>query len=81
MQHKDFSSINHNSSQSVAKYMNKVVQPSDKRVLDNVLLEILTEGKRLSRKSICARLLSRMERVQSASEQKSYQTLVGQLFD
>lgn len=50
-------------------------------MLGQIVVEILREGKILNRKSLCTKLLSRMDLAVDKEEESRYQTLIGLLFD
>ncbi|MCK3250699.1 hypothetical protein MZH08_27165 [Escherichia coli] len=43
--------------------------------------QILKDGRNLSRKSLCAKLLCRLEQATGEEEQKHYNALIGLLFE
>jgi len=70
-----------NTANAIAQYFNKANQPSQQETLGQIVVEILREGKILNRKSICTRLLYRMEQASDREEESRYQTPIGLLFD
>ncbi|KRV77948.1 two-component-system connector protein YcgZ [Escherichia coli] len=46
-----------------------------------IVTEILKDGRNLSRKSLCAKLLCRLEHATGEEEQKHYNALIGLLFE
>ncbi|MCU6679470.1 regulatory protein YcgZ [Leclercia tamurae] len=66
---------------AITQYFNKANQPSQQETLGQIVVELLREGKILNRKSICTRLLYRMEQATDQEEESRYQTLIGLLFD
>lgn len=70
-----------NTANAIAQYFNKANQPSQQEMLGQIVVEILREGKILNRKTICTRLLYRMEQASDREEESRYQTLIGLLFD
>lgn len=51
------------------------------RKLGEIVTEILKDGRNLSRKSLCAKLLCRLEQATGEEEQKHYNALIGLLFE
>ncbi|WP_353653498.1 regulatory protein YcgZ [Escherichia coli] len=49
--------------------------------LGEIVTEILKDGRNLSRKSLCAKLLCRLEQATGEEEQKHYNALIGLLFE
>ncbi|WP_261289912.1 regulatory protein YcgZ [Escherichia coli] len=49
--------------------------------LGEIVTEILKDGRNLSRKSLCAKLLCRLEHATGEEEQKHYNALIGLLFE
>lgn len=70
-----------NSSEAIAQYFNKASLPSQQETLGQIVVEILREGKNLNRKSLCTKLLRRLEISSSAEEEHHYHQLIGLLFD
>ncbi len=54
--------------------------PSQQETLGQLVVEILLEGRLLNRKSLCTKLIFRLEQAQSPQEKLHYQQLVGLLF-
>jgi len=48
--------------------------------MGKVVRDLLNDGQRLSRRTLCTRLLSQLDRASCKKEQAIYQTLVGYLF-
>lgn len=65
---------------SIARYFSNADLPSQQEILGQVVTEILREGKSLNRKTICARLLLRLETVRNPEQEKHYQDLIQLLF-
>jgi hypothetical protein len=65
---------------SVADFMSAVSEPSEQEVMGKVVRDLLNDGQRLSRRTLCTRLLSQLDRASCKKEQAIYQTLVGYLF-
>lgn len=70
-----------NSSEAIAQYFNKASLPSQQETLGQIVVEILREGKNLNRKSLCTKLLRRLEISSNAEEEHHYHKLIGLLFD
>ncbi|HAU5566495.1 two-component-system connector protein YcgZ [Pantoea sp. BL1] len=70
-----------NSSEAIAQYFNKASLPSQQETLGQIVVEILREGKNLNRKSLCTKLLRRLETSANAEEEHHYHQLIGLLFD
>ncbi|GGD20288.1 MULTISPECIES: regulatory protein YcgZ [Franconibacter] len=66
---------------AIARYFNKADLPSQQEILGQIVVEILRDGRTLNRKTICMKLLSRLELATDAQEQSHYNTLIGLLFD
>ena len=60
---------------AIAHYFNKASLPSQQETLGQIVMDILNEGRNLNRKSLCTKLLGRLE------EENHYQTLIGLLFE
>lgn len=54
---------------------------SQQETLGRIVVEILRDGMMLNRKSICTKLLSRMEKAADSAEENHYQQLIGMLFE
>ena len=68
---------NTDSASAIARYFSNASTPTQQETLG----EILRAGNNLNRKSICARLLRRLEAAASPEEESHYQTLIGMLFE
>lgn len=66
---------------AITRYFNKAALPTQQETLGQIVVEILREGKILNRKSLCTKLLSRLEMVSDKEEETHYHTLIGLLFD
>lgn len=66
---------------AIARYFNKAALPSQQEILGQIVVEILRDGRTLNRKTICTKLLSRLELATDAQEESQYNTLIGLLFD
>ncbi|MBB8948487.1 hypothetical protein FSH60_016205, partial [Escherichia coli] len=54
---------------------------TQQETLGEIVTEILKDGRNLSRKSLCAKLLCRLEQATGEEEQKHYNALIGLLFE
>lgn len=66
---------------AIARYFNKAVLPTQQETLGQIVVEILSDGRTLNKKSICTKLLSRLEQASGPEEESHYHTLIGLLFD
>ncbi|QGN37306.1 regulatory protein YcgZ [Klebsiella oxytoca] len=66
---------------AIAQYFNKASLPSQQETLGQIVMDILNEGRNLNRKSLCTKLLSRLEVASQPEEENHYQTLIGLLFE
>ncbi|MCY9847215.1 MULTISPECIES: regulatory protein YcgZ [Pectobacterium] len=66
---------------AITRYFNKATLPSQQETLGHIVVEILSEGKSLSRKAICNKLFRRVEQACDEEEERHYYTLIGLLFD
>lgn len=73
MQHNNFFLTTAHSSQT---FMRKTVAETRQEILGSVAREILSEGNSLSRISLCAKLLLRIEQSTSDDEIESYQDVL-----
>ncbi|MTH46040.1 regulatory protein YcgZ [Intestinirhabdus alba] len=69
------------SANAIAQYFNKATLPTQQETLGQIVVEILTDGKSLNRKSLCTKLLSRLEQAAGPEEENHYHTLIGLLFE
>lgn len=69
------------SANAIAQYFDNASLPSQQETLGRIVVEILTSGNTLNRKSICTKLLSRLEQASNADEESHYQHLIGLLFE
>jgi len=65
----------------IANYFSRVSTPTQQETLGQIVVEILRAGKNLNRKSICTKLLRRLEVASNQEEERHYQTLIGMLFE
>lgn len=70
-----------NSVEAIASYFSKASLPSQQETLGQIVVEILREGRNLNRKSICTKLLRRLELAAEAEEEQHYHQLIGLLFE
>ncbi|EMH4161534.1 two-component-system connector protein YcgZ [Pluralibacter gergoviae] len=66
---------------AIALYFSKSALPSQQETLGQIVVEILRDGKTLSRKMLCTKLLSRLDQTDDAEQQTHYHNLIGLLFD
>lgn len=66
---------------ALANFFNSAPLFSQHHTLGEIVLEILTEGKNLNRKSLCSKLLHRVERVSNPEDKQHYYTLIGMLLE
>ncbi|WP_426444983.1 regulatory protein YcgZ [Siccibacter colletis] len=64
----------------ISRYFSKAVHLSQQETLGEVVVELLREGQRLSRRSICAKLVYRLEMAQTPEQDAHYRELVGMMF-
>ncbi|MFO6299971.1 regulatory protein YcgZ [Rahnella selenatireducens] len=50
--------------------------PSDEEAMGRIVVELLTAGKNLNRKNLCAKLLILVETASSADEERQYMQLI-----
>ncbi|SFM93600.1 Biofilm development protein YmgB/AriR [Izhakiella capsodis] len=68
-------------SEAIAHYFSKARLPSQQETLGQIVVEILRDGRNLNRKSICTKLLRRLELAGGPDEESHYHELIGLLFD
>ncbi|MGG5838147.1 MULTISPECIES: regulatory protein YcgZ [Enterobacteriaceae] len=66
---------------AIAQYFDKAALPSQQETLGQVVVEILRDGRSLNRKTLCTKLLGRLEKATDTQEEQHYQMLIGLLFD
>lgn len=66
---------------AISRYFAKANLPSQQETLGEIVTEILTDGRNLNRKTLCTKLLSRLERASGPEEERHYNGLIGLLFD
>lgn len=66
---------------AIAQYFDKASLPTQQETLGQVVVEILRDGRSLNRKTLCTKLLGRLEGASGYEEEQHYQMLIGLLFD
>ncbi len=66
---------------AITRYFNRAALPSQQETLGNIVMEILTDGRNITRKAICTKLLRRVEAASDPEEVAHYHTMIGLLFD
>lgn len=69
------------SAAAIAQYFEKAALPTQQETLGQVVVEILSDGRNLNRKSLCTKLLSRLEKANGPEEEHHYHMLLGLLFE
>ena len=69
------------SATAIAQYFEKAALPTQQETLGEIVTEILKDGRNLNRKSLCTKLLCRLEKASGEKEQKHYNALIGLLFE
>ncbi|HAB23719.1 MAG: regulatory protein YcgZ [Pantoea sp.] len=64
----------------IAHYFKKATLPCEQETLGQIVVEILRAGKQLNRKTLCTKLLARLELAASPEEEQHYQKLISLLF-
>lgn len=64
----------------IAHCLSQAALPTEQETLGEIVVEILRAGNPLNRKTICAKLLARLELSTCPEEQQHYQQLFGLLF-
>lgn len=67
-------------SDSIARYFNEATLPSQQETLGHIVVEILRSGRTLSRKTLCTKLICRLEQANDTEEALHYQQLIGLMF-
>ncbi|WP_109554240.1 regulatory protein YcgZ [Escherichia coli] len=70
-------SVTLDSAGAITRYFAKANLPTQQETLGEIVTEILKDGRNLSRKSLCAKLLCRLEHATGEEEQKHYNALIG----
>lgn len=71
---------NPNTENDISRYFNEAVLPSQQETLGQIVVEILRSGKNLNRKSLCSKLLRRLELASNTEQEQHYHELIGLLF-
>lgn len=66
---------------AIAQYFNKAHLPTQQETLGQIVVEILSDGRSLNRKSLCTKLLTRLEKASCTEEKGHYNALIGLLFE
>lgn len=69
------------SAAAIAQYFEKAALPTQQETLGQVVVEILSDGRNLNRKTLCTKLLGRLERASGPEEEQHYHMLLGLLFE
>ncbi|WP_336750092.1 regulatory protein YcgZ [Pantoea vagans] len=64
----------------IAAYFSCAVLPLQQETLGAIVAEVLRSGRTLSRKTICLRLIARLEKASTPDEEQHLQELVSLLF-
>lgn len=67
-------------SDAIARYFNEASLPSQQETLGHIVVEILRSGRTLSRKTLCTKLICRLEQANDTEEALHYQQLIGLMF-
>ncbi|MEB6537108.1 regulatory protein YcgZ [Pantoea stewartii] len=67
-------------SKDVSSFFSRASQPSQQETLGAIVVEILTKGRALNRKSICILLIARLSEAASPQEGEHLQELLRLLF-
>ncbi|WP_202303609.1 regulatory protein YcgZ [Dryocola clanedunensis] len=65
----------------IAQYFNKAELPTQQETLGQIVVEILGDRRNLNRKTLCTKLLSRLEHASGPEEESHYHALIGLLFE
>lgn len=65
---------------AIARYFSAADLPSQQETLGEIVVDILRDGRHLNRKSLCTKLLSRLEQASTPEEERHYQGLISLLF-
>jgi probable RcsB/C two-component-system connector len=66
---------------AISRYFAKANLPTQQETLGEIVTEILSDGRNLNRKSLCTKLLKRLEKASGPDEEKHYNALIGLLFE
>lgn len=64
----------------IARYFNAANLPSQQETLGQVVVDILNTGGNVNRKTICTKLLRRLETASTEEEERHYRALISLLF-
>ncbi len=62
------------------RYIDTADLPTQQETLGEIVVDILKDGRHLNRKSLCTKLLSRLEQASTPEEERHYQMLINLLF-
>lgn len=65
---------------AVGHYVDTANLPTQQETLGEIVVDILRDGRHLNRKSLCTKLLSRLEHASTPQEEHHYQMLISLLF-
>ena len=65
---------------AIARYFNEASLPSQQETLGQIAVEILRSGRSLSRKTLCTKLVCRLEQANTPEAELHYQQLIGLMF-
>lgn len=65
---------------AITRYFNEASLPSQQETLGQIAVEILRSGRSLSRKTLCTKLVCRLEQANTPEEELHYQQLIGLMF-
>lgn len=69
------------SGNAIVQYFEKAALPTQQETLGQIVVEILSDSRNLNRKTLCTKLLSRLDTASGPEEETHYHTLIGLLFD
>lgn len=64
----------------ISRYFHEAALPSQQETLGQIVVEILRAGQNLNRKSLCSKLLRRLELASGPEQEQHYHELIGLLF-
>ncbi|HIC1894619.1 two-component-system connector protein YcgZ [Citrobacter freundii] len=73
--------VRNDTASAISRYFAKAHLPTQQETLGEIVTEILKDGRNLNRKSLCTKLLCRLEKASGEKEQKHYNALIGLLFE
>ncbi|MBK0122175.1 two-component-system connector protein YcgZ [Pantoea sp. S61] len=65
---------------AITRYFNEASLPSQQETLGKIVVEILRSGRSLSHKTLCTKLICRLEQANSPEEELHLQQLIGLMF-